>query len=116
MPFLRIAEPKDLFRQALAEFAPGWRLARFGRADTDPEAWLLYDQSPDHFGATVERVDRTGEVVETRVLGHRPSPQSTSNQGQSYHPAIPGGALEAYQKGDRHPIRSYLQDIGLMGG
>ncbi len=56
MPLPSNAEAERLFRQALAEFAPGWTISAFGRADSESDCWR-YDASPDQFGATVERID-----------------------------------------------------------
>lgn len=115
MPISYNAEAKGLFAEALAEFAPEWNISGFGRLGSDPNDWQ-YDSGIDQFGATIERVDQTGQTIESRVLGRRAPARPPVDWTYSYHPSIPGRALEAYRDGDRKPITSYFQDVGLVGG
>lgn len=114
MPIWKNVEAEDLFRRALGEFAPQWRIEKFGRLGSDPSYWP-YDTSVDQFGATVTRLDERGLEEDARVLGKQPPALPPVNRRFSYQPSIPGEALERYQAGDHGPIRSYLQDVGLMG-
>jgi hypothetical protein len=59
MPIWKNVEAEDLFRRALAELAPQWRIEGFGRLGSDPNYWP-YDTSVDQFGATVTRLDERG--------------------------------------------------------
>jgi len=114
MPISYNADAQRLFAEALAEFAPEWKISGFGRLGSDPNDWQC-DSSIDQFGATIERVDERGKTIESKVLGRRPPARPPVNWTYSYHPSIHGGALEAYRDGDHKPITSYFQDVGLVG-
>lgn len=117
MPISYNADAQGLFAKALFEFSPEWKISAFGRAGSDPKDWLWNEyNSLDHFGATIERVDETGQPIESRVLGRRYPARPPVNWSYSYHPSIPGRVLEAYRDGESSLIRSYFQRVGLISG